>query len=545
MGAFDDLIPQSQSGTQGGGTFDDLIPSHKADPKIGRPEELTFAEKHIAPLLELAGLRGATKGGVVGRTLKGASDPAVAAAQMVANVLPGEAGASVNKWVSDQEKQYQADRAIEGSTGVDLARAGGSLIATAPLGAVGAGVARGAAIGAGTAALDPVREEGNFWGDKGQQAAIGAVGGAIASPLLSALARVVSPKASTDASVKMLRDEGVNLSFGQTLGGWANTLEQKAMSLPFVGDAVRGARREGVESFNEAALARALPAGRLTKGAGHEGVKEVGDVLSSVYEGAAKNVGHVNLVGTTFDKNMAQLQQMTSGLSPELATRFDRVLQNEVLRRMSPNGSVAGVEIKKIDSALGKIAADWRKSMDPSQREFGDAVRQLQQNFRDGLAEVDPAYAAAKAKADAGWAMLKRTRKAATSAKNEEGVFSPAQLNAAVQQFDNTVGKRATAEGDALLQDLARAGQRLGNKVPDSGTAGRLMAGPAALAAVVEPLSLAGVAAGYGIYSKAGQNLLRAMVLRRPDQAPAVANYLRQLSAPAALASGTAVQEYQ
>jgi hypothetical protein len=356
---------------------------------------------------------------------------------------------------------------------------------------------------------------------------------------------VVSPKASTDASVKMLRDEGVNLSFGQTLGGWANTLEQKAMSLPFVGDAVRGARREGVESFNEAALARALPAGRLTKGAGHEGVKEVGDVLSSVYEGAAKNVGHVNLVGTTFDKNMAQLQQMTSGLSPELATRFDRVLQNEVLRRMSPNGSVAGVEIKKIDSALGKIAADWRKSMDPSQREFGDAVRQLQQNFRDGLAEVDPAYAAAKAKADAGWAMLKRTRKAATSAKNEEGVFSPAQLNAAVQQFDNTVGKRATAEGDALLQDLARAGQRLGNKVPDSGTAGRLMAGPAALAAVVEPLSLAGVAAGYGIYSKAGQNLLRAMVLRRPDQAPAVANYLRQLSAPAALASGTAVQEYQ
>jgi hypothetical protein len=542
-GPWEDFAPAS-----GSGPWEEFAPAPdapRADPKIGRPEELTFAEKHIAPLLELAGLRGATKGGVVGRTLKGASDPAVAAAQMVANVLPGEAGASVNKWVSDQEKQYQADRAIEGSTGVDLARAGGSLIATAPLGAVGAGVARGAAIGAGTAALDPVREEGNFWGDKGQQAAIGAVGGAIASPLLSALARVVSPKASTDASVKMLRDEGVNLSFGQTLGGWANTLEQKAMSLPFVGDAVRGARREGVESFNEAALARALPAGRLTKGAGHEGVKEVGDVLSSVYEGAAKNVGHVNLVGTTFDKNMAQLQQMTSGLSPELATRFDRVLQNEVLRRMSPNGSVAGVEIKKIDSALGKIAADWRKSMDPSQREFGDAVRQLQQNFRDGLAEVDPAYAAAKAKADAGWAMLKRTRKAATSAKNEEGVFSPAQLNAAVQQFDNTVGKRATAEGDALLQDLARAGQRLGNKVPDSGTAGRLMAGPAALAAVVEPLSLAGVAAGYGIYSKAGQNLLRAMVLRRPDQAPAVANYLRQLSAPAALASGTAVQEYQ
>jgi hypothetical protein len=542
-GPWEDFAPAS-----GSGPWEEFAPAPdapRADPKIGRPEELTFAEKHIAPLLELAGLRGATKGGVVGRTLKGASDPAVAAAQMVANVLPGEAGASVNKWVSDQEKQYQADRAIEGSTGVDLARAGGSLIATAPLGAVGAGVARGAAIGAGTAALDPVREEGNFWGDKGQQAAIGAVGGAIASPLLSALARVVSPKASTDASVKMLRDEGVNPSFGQTLGGWANTLEQKAMSLPFVGDAVRGARREGVESFNEAALARALPAGRLTKGAGHEGVKEVGDVLSSVYEGAAKNVGHVNLVGTTFDKNMAQLQQMTSGLSPELATRFDRVLQNEVLRRMSPNGSVAGVEIKKIDSALGKIAADWRKSMDPSQREFGDAVRQLQQNFRDGLAEVDPAYAAAKAKADAGWAMLKRTRKAATSAKNEEGVFSPAQLNAAVQQFDNTVGKRATAEGDALLQDLARAGQRLGNKVPDSGTAGRLMAGPAALAAVVEPLSLAGVAAGYGIYSKAGQNLLRAMVLRRPDQAPAVANYLRQLSAPAALASGTAVQEYQ
>jgi hypothetical protein len=516
----------------------------RADPKIGQPEELTFAEKHIAPLLELAGLRGATKGGAVGRVLKGASDPAVAAAQMVANVLPGEAGASVNKWVADQERGYQADRAIEGSEGVDLLRAGGRILATAPLGAAaGAGVKAGAAIGAAEGALNPVTE-GDFWKTKGSDVAIGAAGGAVMSPLLGALARIVSPKASVDPAVKMLRDEGVTPSIGQTLGGWANALEQKATSLPIMGDMIAKARKEGIESFNEAALNRTVaPVGGKISQAGHEGVKEAGDILSGAYDDAAKTVGHINFATPKVMGSLEQLEDMVrQGLSPDMAKKFEGIAERTILRRMSPNGSIVGADLKKVDGELGQIAAEWRKSTNPADREFGAAVRQLQQVFRDGMADASPEYAAARAAADQGWAMLKRTRGAARAAKNEEGIFTPAQLNRQAESFDNTVGKRATAEGSALMQDLARAGQRLGTKIPDSGTAGRLMAGAAAIASGGLHLGIpAALGAGAAMYSKPMQNILREIVLRRPDMAPAVANYLRQLSTPAALAGSAGV----
>ncbi len=399
-------------------------------------------------------------------------------------------------------------------------------------------------MGGVSGALNPVTE-GDFWSEKGKQAAIGAAGGAVASPLLGALARVVSPKASLDPAVKMLREEGVEPSFGQTLGGWANALEQKATSLPIMGDAIAAARKRGMETFNEAALNRTVApiGGRVTQ-AGHEGVKEAGDLLSGAYNDAAKLVGHINFATPKLVGSLDELEGMVrQGLSPDMAKKFEGIAERTILRRMSPNGSIAGPDLKKVDSELGQIAAEWRKSTNPSDREFGAAVRQLQQVFRDGMADASPEYAAARAAADQGWAMLKRTRGAAKAAKNEEGIFTPAQLNRQAEAFDNTVGKRATAEGDALMQDLARAGQRLGTKVPDSGTAGRLMAGAGAIAAGGLHLGIpAALAGGAALYSKPVQNALRALVLRRPDLAPDVANYLRRLSTPAALASGPLLQ---
>jgi hypothetical protein len=518
----------------------------KADPKIGQPEELTFAEKHVAPLLEALGFTASTKGGKIGGILRGAADPSVAAVQMVANALPGDAGKNVNAWHDDMEREYQAARVIEGRDGFDAMRAVGSAVATAPLGAAGAGVVRGAAVGAGSGLLDPVRDakEGmDFWAEKGKQAAIGATAGAVISPLAGALARVASPKASTDAAVKMLRDEGVDMSMGQAAGGVLNAMEQRATSLPVVGDAIAAARRRGIDSFNTAAINRATePIGVRVQGSGHEAVKEAGDALSTAYDAAARNVGHVNLVGTRFDANFGQLQQMASqGLMPDLSKRFDSVLQNVVLRRMSPSGSVAGSEIKKIDSELGKIAAEWRKSGAASEREFGDAVRQLQQNFRDGLADADPVYAAAQAAADKGWASLKRVRGAAGAAKNEEGIFTPAQLNAQAARYG---GATATAEGRATMQDLARAGQRLGTKVPDSGTAGRVAFGAGALAGgAVEPSILASIMAGTALYQKPIQNAIVRLMADRPKSAPRVANSIRRLAPPATIATIPFLQE--
>ena len=516
-------------------------PAPRADPKIGQPEELTWMEKLASNLPDSWA---ATKGGKVGGFLRGAADPAVAGAQLVANVTP--AAQYMNDWVAGKEKEYQDARAIEGREGVDLMRAGGSLVATAPLGAAGAGIARGAAVGAGAAALDPVRDaDGGFWAEKAKQAAIGAAGGAVLSPIMGALARVVSPKASTDEAVKMLRSEGVDMTVGQTLGGMANQVEQKLTSVPFLGDAISAARRKGIESFQVAGLNRAVaPVGGKVTQAGHEGVKEAGDILSAAYNKAADQVGHINFATPKVIDQLDQLEGMVrQGLSPDMAQKFTGIADRVVARRISPNGSIAGGDLKKVDSELGAIAAKWRSSPNPSDQEFGDAVRQLQQLVREGMADASPTYKAAKDAADEGWRSLVPMRGAAKAAANNEGISTPAQLMAAIKAGDKTVGKRATAEGEAWMQDLARAGQRLGTKVPDSGTVGRLANVGALASGIAHPAIPAALAASAVLYTRPVQNVLRAAVLKRGKNAPRVANYLRELSTPAALAMGPLLQE--
>jgi hypothetical protein len=538
MGAFDDLIP----GSTGGGTFDDLIPQAKrADPRIGQPEELSLLERVASKLPDwMAG----TKGAAVGRLLKGASDPAVAAGQILANLTP--AGGAVNKWVADQEKGYQDARAIEGSSGFDPLRVAGNFVATAPAAGIGTGIRAGAAVGAGSAALNPVTDTSKgFWGQKGQDVAIGAGTGAVLSPVMGALARLVSPKASTDAGVKMLRDEGVDMSVGQTLGGFANFMEQKATSVPILGDAIAGARRRGIDSFNEAAINRTVaPIGERVKGSGHEAVAEAGDKLSAAYNRAAEKVKFVGFDTPEFNAKFGELTDMAAeGLAPDLAKRFDGILKNTVLRRMSPNGSMDGSDLKRVDSELGKVAAKWGKSPDPAHQEFSDAVKQLKAILQEEVARANPEVAQALKAADKGWAQLVRVEGAAKAAANNEGVFTPAQLMGQVKSGSSRVRGRDVARGEGLMQDLADAGQRLGTKVPDSGTASRMMQGVGAIASgAIHPGIPLALGAGAVAYTPQVQNVLRAMILKRPDMAPAVANYLRQLSTPAALAAGPLMQ---
>lgn len=515
----------------------------RADPKIGQPEELTAWEKFASMFPDSWA---ATKGGKVGGFLRGAADPGVAIAQIAANATGN--GKAVNDWVAGKEKEYQDARAIEGRDGIDFMRAAGNITATAPLGAVGSGVVKGAAVGAGAAALEPVNDtsRAGFWTEKAKDSALGAVGGAVMAPIFGALARVVSPNSSIDPAVKMLKDEGVEMSIGQTLGGVANQIEQKLTSVPFLGDAIANARRRGMESFQVAGLNRAVApvGGKVTQG-GHEGVKEAGDMLSAAYDAAANQVGHINFATPKMVSGLEQLETMVSqGLSPDMAAKFTGIADRVIARRISPNGSIVGQDLKKVDSELGQIAANWRGSQNPSDREFGDAVRQLQQLVRDGMADASPAYKAAKDAADEGWRSLVPMRKAAgsTGATNNEGISTPAQLMAAIKSGDKSVGKRATAEGEAWMQDLARAGQRLGTKVPDSGTVGRLANITALASAAAHPAIPAALAGSAALYSRPVQNALRTAVLKRPKGARKVANSLRELSTPAALAMGPLMQ---
>jgi hypothetical protein len=100
--------------------------------------------------------------------------------------------------------------------------------------------------------------------------------------------------------------------------------------------------------------------------------------------------------------------------------------------------------------------------------------------------------------------------------RGEEGIFTPAQLEAAVRQSDVSKRKAAFARGGAPMQDLSsRATSILGQKVPDSGTATRGMTGALLTggAGYVDPMAGALTALMTAPYYRLGE---KAMFAPRP-----------------------------
>ena len=494
------------------------------------------------------------------RVMRGMRDPIDAGAQILTNALPASvvnAGNQFNNWLADKtglvarlpeggvnqqiaqsEAEYQTARKATGQDGADWARMGGNLITTLPVGmaapasaGLGVRMAYGAATGAAGGALQPVTNGGdNFWAEKGKQTATGAaVGGALA-PIAGAVGRVISPKASTNPQLAMLRDSGVTPTVGQALGGAANKAEEKLTSVPIVGDMIARARGKSIDSFNNAAINRATaPIGVRVNGSGQQAVREAGDALSNAYDdvlGSIKGVSFDN----QFSSDLGQLKQMTSGLVPDMQRKFDKLLQDKVMSRMSPSGGLAPETYKAIDSELKQEAARWSKSTMASESELGDAISQLHSLLNQQMRRSNPDVADKLAKIDQGWANLVRIEGAAKAGKNAEGVFTPGQLNQAISAADQSTRKRAVARGTALMQDLGNAGQSvIGNKVPNSFTTDRALLSLGSLGSyAINPAIPAGLLAGGALYTQPAQRLLVGAVANRPDFAPALAQGVRR-----------------
>lgn len=534
-------------------TFDDL---EAAKPSKQSSNAITFDD--IVSSGPTQQQRDMTTGNA--RVLRGMRDPIDAGAQMLTNALPAgvvNAGNRFNNWLADKtglvarlpaggvnqqiaqsESEYQQARKAVGQYGADWARMGGNLITTLPVGmaapasaGLGARMAYGAATGAAGGALQPVTNGGdNFWSEKGKQTATGAaVGGALA-PIAGAVGRVISPKASTNPQLAMLRDSGVTPTVGQALGGRMNALEEKLTSLPIMGDMISRARSKSMEGFNNAAINRATaPIGVRVNGRGQQAVREAGDALSNAYDdvlGSIKGVSFDN----QFAADLGQLKQMSSGLVPDMQRKFDKLLQDKVMSRMSPSGGLAPETYKAIDGELKQEAARWSKSAMASESELGDAISQLHSLLNQQMRRSNPDVADKLAKIDQGWANLVRIEGAAKAGKNAEGVFTPGQLNQAISAADQSTRKRAVARGTALMQDLGNAGQSvIGNKVPNSFTTDRALLSLGSIGSyAINPAIPSALLAGGALYTQPAQRLLVGAVANRPDFAPALAQGVRR-----------------
>lgn len=393
-----------------------------------------------------------------------------------------------------------------------------------------------AAGGAVSAAAIPTEEglsASDFAQEKATQAGIGTAAGAIFPAIGGLASRVVSPKASQNAQLAALKKGGVQPTIGQSLGGAFNTMEEKLQVVPFFGDMITRARGMAKDDFNKMVINEVTaPIGVKINKIGQEGISEAGDAISRHYDDVLSNIKGVKF-DDDFVGGLSNLKNLAEYMTPDDSAVFNKILQNEVGSKIS-SGGVEAITYKQLDSKLGKLATQKRATSP----ELSDAIRELQALMRDQVARSNPEQAKALDAANAAWAKLVRVERAATQASGKEGVFTPGQLLNAVKGADKSTRKAAVARGEALMQDTATAGQNvLGNKYPDSGTAGRIAAvGGVGAAGYMNPLVLGGVAAGGGAYTRPAQKALVNALTSRPDIAPKIAERLNALGSSADLA---------
>lgn len=486
---------------------------------------------------------------------EGLLDPIHGGAQLLTKALPKrvvEAGNRLNNVIAENtglvapipeggvSQMVQEREQRLKSEGIDWPRLAGNVASPVNLaiasrlpaaGVAASKITSGAVAGGVTGAMAPV-EGDDYWGDKKRQIGVGALAGGLMPMFGGAISRAISPKASVNPDVKALTDQGVNLTFGQTLGGLPGRMEEKLTSVPFLGDSITNLRQKTMEDFNRAAINRAVaPLGEKIDDVGQEGVRKAGDMLSKAYDDAINKLKFVRY-DQQFATDLSGLRQLATGLEPKFQKQFDKVLSEKFGSKLSPNGSMLGDSYKKVYSDIGKLASQYSGMENAAARDFGSALTQLHNLMRQQVSRGgNPEAASLMSAADQGWANLVRVEGAAKAAMNNSGVFTPAQLNMAVRQADSSVRDRATARGTALMQDLGGAGQRvIGNKIPNSGTIDRGLAGGGLGAAAIADPMITGSVLGAGLlgYTPLAQRALSASVSRRPEFAQPLAESVRK-----------------
>lgn len=431
--------------------------------------------------------------------------------------------------------------------GVDWAGMAGEILSPASLALMalpGGTFLRAGALGAAGGVLNPAEDDESFWETKAKQATRGAVTGGAFNVGARALGRVVSPNAAQNAQLRMLRREGVDPTIGQALGGRIAKTEEKLTSVPFVGDMIANRRNAARTQFNQAALNRvtdALPPGTpRTTAIGTEGVAQAGDAVGRVYDEAARLVNGVRPDQRGLHEILATIRRaQRGGLTPQHQQTLRQVL-NEAGTDITPRGSV--VDFKRLDSFLGERARHFANSTSPYDRDLGTAIEQIQRSLRESVMRRRPQGSVLDTMADDAYGNLVRIENAAGKAAQTGGNFTPGQLLSAVKQGDPRIRHRGFSRGEARLQDLAQAGREvLGDTVPDSGTAGRMLlagASGSGLGAGVflDPTGASqavasALAAGTLMYTPRIQRLLVAAASSRPAEAATARRALQEIAA--------------
>lgn len=381
----------------------------------------------------------------------------------------------------------------------------------------------------------------------GQGALLAAAGGELGRGAIMGASRVLAPRVAP--AVRRLADAGVTMTPGQIMGGMAKTVEDKLSgTAPILGDAIAAARSRGVRQFSRAAVQEGLnPLGiRLPMNIGTQDAIGFAQQASGQALDAASQ-GMTAQADTPFTAAMAAIRQRAASgeLAAPDAARLDQMLQNHVERHFDANGTMTGPGFQAARSELRRLATAYGADPSATTRELGTMLGEAGDHLEDSAARHStPQAVDAFRRANQSYAMLTRNERAAASAagagaSREAGDFVPGQLMTAVRQGDRSARKRATARGDALMQQLASDGVSvLPSRIGDAGTAGRLMVNGGAVGAglLANPAATLGAGAGLGAlslpYSPLLAPLVQSLLINRSPAMLQAGRRVGQVAAP-------------
>lgn len=435
--------------------------------------------------------------------------PEVLRRVMLDTNIPG----GVDEALRREEAAIQENRILSGDTGVDVGRVIGNIVSPAnvlvanrlskiPQAATFLGkVAQGGLAGGAGGLLAQSQSSGgsDLVEEKAGQFATGVVGGGVLSGA-GAVVRRFFPYGSNH-NVQILKSRGVTPTPGQAGGKVAAWTESKLESLPITGDAIKSAKFRALKEFNIGVAKEVLePLGldvSSSAGVGRNLVNVMHHKISNSFDKWKQGVS-VTLDYPLVNTLVRTLNYLPgSNLSKKAKREVGQVLSDVILNRVG-RSKVNGDTFKIMEGEMSKMISHYYKKGGPESVRVISILEGLRDSIRAALGRQNGQHKLAqKAKLDEAWARLKIFEYASSLAGTEtrEGVITPANLMNAVRSARGT-SRADVAQGLALMQDFAEAGSSvLGQNIPNSGTADRLiLGGLVGMAASGDPHAVAAVA---------------------------------------------------
>lgn len=309
------------------------------------------------------------------------------------------------------------------------------------------------------------------------------LGGEMGRGVIGTTASAISP---TGGKYADLYPDGVRPTLGQRVAGTGvvgdavNTGEQALGSVPLMGSAIRGARADGMASWERAGFNRALKAigeKPLPKDipVGPQAMKYVGDKMDATYDTARAGMQFVpdNEFGNALGQWQAKYN--TGILTDDAQKQVNGIISNVVGSRLTKGGGVLSGDTYKLATSdlSDAISATSSPEVKLALKDFNDILK------AGARRASDPDAVKVMDAADKGWSLFKPLREASAMAGSDPGRFTPTALSSISRR---TMGKsRAYIEGDTRLSDYIGRGQAMRDTMGNSGTADRQLAATALL----------------------------------------------------------------